>query len=366
MQSWIGGCEQLKGTGRLPQVEVITFLGYMKAVESRLLQRLSAGGHLLRNLIRRRTPREPVSPDPLKSSPPFTREDRTLPKGACRQETGREEESKPSRLPIVFIHYGNSDYLQHSLRQAKRTNPHSPLYLLGDESNDCYEEVIHHPFADYAQEAEAFSRIYKHYNTTPFHYELFNFQRWFILQEFLHHNYLERCLYLDSDTLFYADASKEQKRFAPFDFTLSKKTSGCTFFLNRREALNNFCRFLTGIYTRRDRYAYDRMVAHFALRQKHRLEGGVCDMTAFGLYGELYFGHIGEVALINDGSIYDPNINTPDPGFAMHDGIKKVIWKQGYPYGIHLKTGQEIRFNSLQFQGRAKRLMPHFLQEPYA
>ena len=80
-------------------------------------------------------------------------------------------------------------------------------------------------------------------------------------------------------------------------------------------------------------------------------------MTVFDLYGYDHFGEIGEVAQIIDGSVYDPSINAPHPGFETENGIKKIIWKAGYPYGIQLRTAIEIRFNSLQFQGDTKRLM---------
>lgn len=266
-----------------------------------------------------------------------------------------------SSLPIIFIHYGNSAYLKYSLSQAKYSNPDSIVYLVGDESNDCYDFVQHHCFLDYFNEAAEFDKIYRHFNTTPYHYALFDFQRWFILKEFLYSNGLEKCLYLDSDTMLYADVTQEQKKVALFDFTLSYRICGCTFFLNRVKALGDFCQFLMDLYTKKQRYQYDKMISHYAMRQKNGLRGGVCDMTAFELYSGNHFGEIGEVALIIDGSVYDPNINLPTPGFEMSNGIKRIIWKDKVPYGKQEKKGKEIRFNSLHFQGReAKRLMGAF------
>ena len=264
-------------------------------------------------------------------------------------------------LPIVFIHYGNKDYLRYSLAQAKRSNPESTVYLLGDATNDCYEFVEHRPFSNYFEGAAEFAKLYRHFNTLRHYYNLFDFQRWFILREFLDARHLTKCLYLDSDTMLYADVTADRQKFKHFDFTLSRKTSGNTFFLNRVEALNEFCKVLTNIYNKKERYFYDKMVAQYAVRRKNNLEGGACDMTAFELYSEAHFGEIGEVALIIDGSVYDPGINDPNPGFVMRNGIKKVVWKSGDPYGIHSRTGEEIRFNSLHFQGRAKRLMEQFV-----
>ncbi len=83
-------------------------------------------------------------------------------------------------------------------------------------------------------------------------------------------------------------------------------------------------------------------------------------MLAFEFYGALHFGEIGEVALIMDNTVYDPSIRIPDPGFEMSNGIKKVIWKNGEPYGIHARLGKHIKFNSLHFQGKAKRIMSQY------
>ena len=268
-----------------------------------------------------------------------------------------KEDTSMSKLPIVFLHNTNSDYLRYSLGQAKHSNPDSTIYLIGDNSNDCYNFVEHHLYLNYFQGAYDFSKIYRHYNTTSYKYEVFCFQRWYILLEFLVNNQLEKCLYLDSDTMLYTDITKEQIKFSQFDFTLSYKTCGSIFFLNRVEALADFCQFLTDIYTKKERLYFDRMLAHYMTFKKNGMAGGACDMTAFDFYGYDHFGEIGEVSQIIDGSLFDPGINVPHPGFEMEKGIKKIIWKDAVPYGVQLKTANEIKFNSLHFQGETKRLM---------
>ena len=274
-----------------------------------------------------------------------------------KQESKDTESPLRSRLPVIFVHFSNSDYLKYSLSQAKHSNPGSTIYLIGDDTNNCYDFVEHHFFLDYFQGAKDFSKIYQHFNITPYRYETFCFQRWFILLEFLVAKGLEKCLYVDSDTMLYVDVTVEQEKFAQFDFTLSHKTSGCTFFLNRVEALSDFCQFIMDIYTKKERYYFDRMIAQYATFKRNGMAGGACDMTVFDLYSYDHFGEIGEVAQIMDGSVYDPSISGPHPGFETENGIKKIIWKAGYPYGIQLRTATEIRFNSLQFQGNTKRLM---------
>ena len=265
------------------------------------------------------------------------------------------------RLPVVFMHYSNSDYLKYTLQQCKISNPESTIYLLGDSENNCYDFVEHHYFDDYSEEANIFAKIYKHYNTTPYHYALFDFQRWFILKEFLTHIKIDKCLYLDSDVMLYVNVTEEQKKFENYGFTISNGMCGCTFFLNKLETLNAFCQFLMDIYSKKDRYHFDKMVSHFVVRRKNKLKGGACDMTALQLFTEQRFGEVGEVSLIIDGSVYDPIINKSYPGLEMDGEIKKIIWKKDGPYGIHMSTRREIKFNSLHFQGgKAKNIIHKF------
>jgi hypothetical protein len=268
--------------------------------------------------------------------------------------------SARSSLPIIFIHRSNSDHLKYSLAQAHASNPQSTIFLLGDPSNDVYDFVEHRSMTDYFHGAGEFQKIYKHYSTHGTDFELICFQRWFILREFLIANNLSQCLYLDSDIMLYTDVTKDQKKFEQFDFTLCWNSIGCVFFLNRLKGLDEFCQFLMDIYGSKNKFYYDRMVAHYAVRKKHHLTGGACDMTAFQFYSEGNFGQMGEVSHIIDGAVYDPNINMPHPGFEMENGIKKIIWKDGQPYGRHLRTGEQIRFNSLHFNGRAKNLMSQY------
>ena len=160
--------------------------------------------------------------------------------------------------------------------------------------------------------------------------------------------------------MLYTDVTKEQKKFAPFDFTLSFKTCGSIFFLYFVDALADFCQFLIDIYTKKERLYFDKMLAQYAIFKKNGMTGGACDMTAFDFYSYDHFGEIGEVSQIIDGSVFDPGINVPHPGFEMEKGIKKIIWKNAVPYGIQLRTAEEIKFNSLHFQGETKRFMNQY------
>jgi hypothetical protein len=322
-------------------VRVASLNAYLRAVELGLLgrRRRGRGGEARTTQSKDPRPRQGVSPVRLGS--PAGR-------GAGGGDRGE------AALPIVFIHRSNSDYLRYSLAQARASNPASTIYLLGDESNRGHEGIEHRSIDAYFDEAREFGKIYRHFNSTGVEAERFNFQRWFVLKHFLRETGLERCVYLDSDVLLYANVTEDRRKFEDFDLALSHLWCPCTLYLNRVEALEDFCAFVVDIFSRRNRYDFDRMVAQYALRRKNGLPGGACDMTAFQLFHEARFGAVGEVSLILDGAVYDPAIGIPAPGLEMDGEIKRIVWRDGKPFGVHQRTGREVRLSSLHCQGRHK------------
>jgi hypothetical protein len=289
----------------------------------------------------------------------------TVAEGYVHRERYQKESAAKKReigpLPIIFIHYGNSQYLRYSLEQARNSNPLSPIHLIGDEGNNQYSFVKHHLYRDYFKEASKFASLYKHFCDQNQQWILFVFQRWFILKEFLRTHQLERCLHTDSDVMLYTDVTKDQQTFDEYDFTVSHGNMGSVFYVNTVEGLEKFCHFLMNVYSGKEQYYYDRMLAHFVCRQNNHLRGGATEMTALAYYAEGHFGEIGEVSQILDGAVHDTCITIPHPGFEMENGIKKIIWKANRPYGRHIRRGKEIRFKSLHFQGSSKSLMKDFL-----
>ena len=214
---------------------------------------------------------------------------------AAREKPRLRSDQSSGSVPVVFIHQQNSDHLKYSLAQAKASNPRSTVFLLGDDSNSQHPCVEHHHFRDYFTGAAEFEDVYKHYSTHSPDFERLCFQRWFILRDFLTAHRIEQCVYLDSDVMLYGNVTEDMAKFRLFDFTVCWNTIGCVLFVNRVEGLVNFCQFIMDIYTKKDEYHYDKMVANFAVRRRHQLMGGATDMTAFELYGELNFGQVATV-----------------------------------------------------------------------
>ncbi|MUG96750.1 hypothetical protein F7734_32190 [Scytonema sp. UIC 10036] len=263
-------------------------------------------------------------------------------------------------LPIVVLHRGYSAYVPYCLAQAKVFNPKSDIVLLGDDKNSFINYIHHERIENYDDEAKEFEKVYseKHMSFNNYQYELFCFQRWFVIKNFLEKNQLDKCLHLDSDVMIYVDASEEfSKKYEKFNFTLSKKGSGHNSYI-KYEGIKKLCELLTKFYTDPELFKILKSIREKALLAGQKA-GGICDMTLLNQYYQRYSQEIGLTSDMIDGSVYDANINSSD-GFEMHEGMKKIYWKNGFVYCKYLDSDKEVKFNSLHFQGHAKRHMKDY------
>lgn len=260
-------------------------------------------------------------------------------------------------LPIIIIHLNDSGYLLYALAQAKKYNPQSDIILLGNDRNNRYKFVAHENVYDYSQEALEFAKVYKHFNTNLLEFERLCFQRWFVLKNFLETYNIEKCLCIDSDVMLFVDVTEEQKKIADFDFTLSLGQSPHCMFINSRAALENFCDFVFNIYT--DSSLLQIMESRFQQCTRNNIGGGASDMTAFKEFWNRKGANIYEMSTIRENSKYDHNINMSE-GFQVYGGIKNIYLIEEEPFCNCINTEQKIRFNSIHFQGDAKKYMQDY------
>jgi hypothetical protein len=259
-------------------------------------------------------------------------------------------------IPIIFIHNGDQDYFKTVFKQACKQNAY--VFVLGTREKT---PMAHFDTEPYFELAGEFAKHYEHLSTNGHEVELMCFQRWFILQDFMVKHDMDRCFHLDSDTMLYANVDEEYPKYEQFDFTLSHRCcgNGCFFTL---KGLSEFCNFLLNFYKNKNTYEYERVTAHYHIRQKHGLDGGVCDMTLLEFYSYKHCGKIGEMMHILDGAVYDHNINETDQYFNMSpNGIKDIFFVDGKPFCGQKILGRDIQFKTLHFQGSAKRFIPEFL-----
>ena len=267
-----------------------------------------------------------------------------------------------SSIPIVTLHRHNPAYPQvpiyliYCLAQAKKFNPQSDIFLLGDYSNKYLQLVKHRYFTDYMEGAEEFEKVYadKHMNNSDFLYEIFCFQRWFIIRDFMRKNQIAKCVHIDTDVMLFANITEEQKKFDASDLTLSNKGSGHICFL-KLKGIEDYCDFLIDFYTKPSLIS----ILESLWEEKKSRPGGICDMTLFNQYYQRNSHKIILTSDIINDSVYDPSINVSD-GYEMHNGIKNFYWVDGIPFCRHLESDKGIKFNSIHFQGFAKDHMKAF------
>ena len=140
-----------------------------------------------------------------------------------------------SKIPVIYIHFGNTDYLKHSLDFALQNNPDKDIYLLGDSLNEFYKKhgINHQFFSKYDdyEEIVLFNNIFKYIRGGVIYsdfkgemvrireFERFCFVRWFYLYYFMAENHIEKCWYFDSDTLILTSLTNQEPKYMDYDFT---------------------------------------------------------------------------------------------------------------------------------------------------
>lgn len=262
-----------------------------------------------------------------------------------------------SPVAIVFIHSGNNDYLRHSLAQARRSNPKSPVYLIGDEATaGRYADAEHIHFRNYVTRARQFAEHYRHLNTNTDSFELFCMMRWFVLLDFMSRQGIDTATYLDSDIMLYEEMHYEHFRY--YDYDLAVTGVAPPVLINNRTALEAFCTLMEHSY--RDPYKLNSLEERFQTMQAQGLPGGICDMTFWELFIAESGFRIADLSHVTECAVYDRNIFLSD-GFDMENGMKKVSWKDRRPFGHQGDARNPVRFKGLHFHGPAKSLMAEFL-----
>ena len=259
-------------------------------------------------------------------------------------------------MAIVFIHRGRDLFVDWTLAQARLFNPTTPIYFLGDCKPLMPTNSHFLPIRSFERNAKKFAPHYRHLSSNGYEFELICFQRWMILLEWMEEYDLEKCFYVDTDVLLYEDIEEQSPCFSEFDLTQSSVRGPINGYINNRDCLRDFQNFIFQTYTQRPEKLED---WHRRCQQKGE-PGDISDMTLLGWFKTNSSCKIGDVCQIRDGAVHDQNINRSD-GFVLNEKSRKQLtWQQNIPWGIFAADSAAIRFRSLHFQGRSKKLMGQF------
>lgn len=270
------------------------------------------------------------------------------------------------KLPIIFIHTGSQFYLKNAIANAIAFNPNGNVILLGDKSNAHFEKLFnrqlkHYYIHDFMKLAFEFKDCYIHMSSNHYDYELFCFQRWFIVREFMNVNKFDKVLCLDSDVLLYCDVNNSFDKFYDYDFTICRHSLPCCTLFNSI-SIYEFTSFVMRLYREENNLKrLELFYSQFFDKSGNRTKlGGVCDMTAFDFYQIDISKNVFELTIPFDGVCFDGIISGSD-NFKMKKGIKEIFWIGNQPHGYYGKDEQTVRFLGLHFQGRTKMKQNKFL-----
>lgn len=255
-----------------------------------------------------------------------------------------------TNIPIIIVHTGDSFYLEPALRQARKFNPESPIYLISDSSTDHYDFVTHIDIAEYMTSAKQFGKEYVHMSINPYHYELFCMQRWFIIRDFVIKHNFEHFLCMDSDVMLYCSVDEVFGKWLNYNLVVIKK-DGPQHTLFNKESLEKFCDYIYSHYAEEEKLA--------EVKAWHQCRS-ISDMTFFYYFNEQPTIRVLDTKDIINDTCFVHNMKESQ-GFEMQGRFVKIYWQDGIPYGKELATGNLIRFNALHFQGGVKHKLNRYI-----
>lgn len=258
---------------------------------------------------------------------------------------------------IVFLHWGPTPYLYYVVKQARHWNPRADIIVLSDIPRPELERhatVV--PFERHDRGAKEFAGIYQHHSENSFAYEIFNFQRWFILRDYAATHGLRQIVHLDSDELTYSCYASEFSRLGSFDVGVVGYQGPQSMLIAEPAFIGALCDRITELFTVESSnlatmYAEWKTVTDFtAVQDMHAIH----TLLARGAFKQL------DLSAIRDNAVYDGAIHEAE-GYDFANGQKQFSWCDGQPWGRHVETNSLVRFCALHCQGAAKnRILEHF------
>ena len=275
-------------------------------------------------------------------------------------------------MNVFFFHAGNQPYLETAIRHATQDNK---VILIGDESNShlgALEKVTHVYLGDCSKDVDRFLSLYKHLHTGGKQFEEWCFIRWFAIRNVAEQLGLTEAFYSDSDNLIYSDLNEvyiqnDSPSLAlsvpayqpPYRHSATGEVSYWSY-----DKLNEFCNFILNIYE--DEFDFGLLTDKWAYHLENNLAGGICDMTVLWHFCNEN-SHKVITKILSGNTTFDHSINNAsnyeNDEYLMENGLKKIEFIDGNPYGFNLIHQKKVRFHNLQFQGNTKHLMESYVRD---
>jgi len=269
-------------------------------------------------------------------------------------------------VPILFVHYGPTQYLHRSLKAARHMNPNARIVLLGDGANRgiaARHGIEHVMFARYdggrivSEYAKAFRLIGGHKWPGHRHARMqdFIFRKWFFLYHMCREQKIDRFWYFDTDVIILDRLEKYVEMFTDCDYTTVCHGANIKGLVNDMGVLGRFCESIT--WSLRDPEVYARNMRDFVKHPKW----GFDEMRAsveFGRRAGTRFIRIDEPV---NGVFFDTALACDD-GFETVGRFKRIYWRGRVPFCRFLKSGELVRMVVANCSWHVSELMPGLLR----
>lgn len=220
--------------------------------------------------------------------------------------------SVAERAPIIFVHYGPSAYLRHTLSAARRSNPEKKIIFLGDETNQrfCPRSVEFLPWHGLTRgrKLERFRSVFQPIEGARHKFNkkggtkrwlAFVFERWFYIENLIKQLGLARFWTFDSDTMVAADLAVRESRFDRFQATEQCRGRCLNGLVNDTSIVSGYTDWILKLFEDQD----------FIKQQRERLlvHDGLCfnEMDAWQHYRDHNHVSATPLGLVCDGEIFD-------------------------------------------------------------
>lgn len=295
-------------------------------------------------------------------------------------------------LPI-FIHHETDQkpqtgggagqrYVKTCVTQAGKYNPE--VILFGDKATKAYSRSWIDVSEFTSEKWEEFLSVFENYSTYPLSWALGIFKRFFIFEEYMKKNRIEKCVILDSDVLVWcsfdnieflqeADVALEiceDQRLSSLPFENDYRWGACAgVAVMTLDALCDFTAFTVETYKTNKKLLLEKWDVH----RRYHLPGGICEMSLLYLwmkkrsdqYKTVNFGLMREnvlpcVVAGNRGNGYGKTdvFKTEKTGVLRE--CVSVYFKDKIPYVYGKRNNIPIRVLSIHFGGKTKIFMDNF------
>jgi len=282
-------------------------------------------------------------------------------------------------MKIFIIHNWRQEYLLWCVRQLLKYNDAKDIIFLTDNKDLTKkyiweDSITYENISDYSKSANEFAKYYQHRSYNKHQYELFCFQRWLVINDYVNEHDIKVFCHIDSDVLLFCNAEEYYKKnLSWYDFCY---TWFCwhTSFMTKK-GVNEFSVFLMNKY----KNEFKLLEPYFTWEKICSVKRNnwyiyydrtncVTDMTLFDIFVKEYCKltslKIKDIWIINDSSVFDSCINMSE-WFIYNFWLKKIMWDNNRPYSFldWDKIKKKYYFNTLHFQWESKIFMQSYYCE---